>query len=350
MKNKEFSERRKKILESVVDSYISEGEPVSSSAIRDKYFPDISSATIRNELSLLEDMGYLMQPHISAGRIPSSLAYRYYVDNLLTLDNEAGDLDELKERFDTHLSGVEEIVRNTAKVISDVTNYTSVVVLNPLTTVINRLKLVDLGDGSALVIIVTDAGIIRDQLIEIDGDMTEDYLNQATKILNAIFNGRTLGEIRDNDDIVDERISDYRRLFEGIIDVLKRYREKSGKQVYLEGTNKIFDYKEYEDVDNVKNFMSVIDAKDKLHELIEENNDIEFSVKIGKEDGDGLTHMALVTAKYSINGKEIGHAGVIGPERMDYKKVIKVLGQISSTLKTLSEDKLIESKNKDKKQ
>ncbi len=350
MKNKEFSERRKKILESVVDSYISEGEPVSSSAIRDKYFPDISSATIRNELSLLEDMGYLMQPHISAGRIPSSLAYRYYVDNLLTLDNEAGDLDELKERFDTHLSGVEEIVRNTAKVISDVTNYTSVVVLNPLTTVINRLKLVDLGDGSALVIIVTDAGIIRDQLIEIDGDMTEDYLNQATKILNEIFNGRTLGEIRDNDDMVDERISDYRRLFEGIIDVLKRYREKSGKQVYLEGTNKIFDYKEYEDVDNVKNFMSVIDAKDKLHELIEENNDIEFSVKIGKEDGDGLTHMALVTAKYSINGKEIGHAGVIGPERMDYKKVIKVLGQISSTLKTLSEDKLIESKNKDKKQ
>ena len=300
MKNKEFSERRKKILESVVDSYISEGEPVSSSAIRDKYFPDISSATIRNELSLLEDMGYLMQPHISAGRIPSSLAYRYYVDNLLTLDNEAGDLDELKERFDTHLSGVEEIVRNTAKVISDVTNYTSVVVLNPLTTVINRLKLVDLGDGSALVIIVTDAGIIRDQLIEIDGDMTEDYLNQATKILNEIFNGRTLGEIRDNDDMVDERISDYRRLFEGIIDVLKRYREKSGKQVYLEGTNKIFDYKEYEDVDNVKNFMSVIDAKDKLHELIEENNDIEFSVKIGKEDGDGLTHMALVTAKKSI--------------------------------------------------
>ncbi|MCX4367081.1 MAG: heat-inducible transcriptional repressor HrcA [Clostridia bacterium] len=350
MKNKEFSDRRKKILESVVDSYISEGEPVSSSTIRDKYFPDISSATIRNELALLEDMGYLMQPHISAGRIPSSLAYRYYVDNLLTLDNEAGDLDELKERFDTHLSGVEEIVRNTAKVISDVTNYTSVVVLNPLTTVINRLKLVDLGDGSALVIIVTDAGIIRDQLIEIDGDMTEDYLNQATKILNEIFNGRTLGEIRDNDDIVDERISDYRRLFEGIIDVLKRYREKSGKQVYLEGTNKIFDYKEYEDVDNVKNFMSVIDAKDKLHELIEENNDIEFSVKIGKEDGDGLTHMALVTAKYSINGKEIGHAGVIGPERMDYKKVIKVLGQISSTLKTLSEDKLIESKNKDKKQ
>ncbi len=350
MKNKEFSDRRKKILESVVDSYISEGEPVSSSTIRDKYFPDISSATIRNELALLEDMGYLMQPHISAGRIPSSLAYRYYVDNLLTLDNEAGDLDELKERFDTHLSGVEEIVRNTAKVISDVTNYTSVVVLNPLTTVINRLKLVDLGDGSALVIIVTDAGIIRDQLIEIDGDMTEDYLNQATKILNEIFNGRTLGEIRDNDDMVDERISDYRRLFEGIIDVLKRYREKSGKQVYLEGTNKIFDYKEYEDVDNVKNFMSVIDAKDKLHELIEENNDIEFSVKIGKEDGDGLTHMALVTAKYSINGKEIGHAGVIGPERMDYKKVIKVLGQISSTLKTLSEDKLIESKNKDKKQ
>lgn len=348
MKNKEFSERRKKILESVVDSYISLGEPVSSSTIREKYLPDVSSATIRNELSLLEDMGYLVQPHVSAGRIPSSLAYRYYVDNLLAIDKEVGDLDELKERFDTHLAGVEDIVRNTAKVISDVTNYTSVVVLNPLSTVINRLKLVDLGDGTALVIIVTDAGVIRDQLIEIDGDMSEDYLNQATKILNEIFCGMTLGEIQERGDIVDDRIADYRGLFDGIIDVLKRYREKSGKQVYLEGTNKIFDYKEYEDVDNVKNFMSVIDAKEKLHELIEENNDIEFSVKIGKDDGDGLTHMALVTAKYSINGKEIGHAGVIGPERMDYKKVIKVLGQISSTLKTLSEDKFIESKNNDK--
>lgn len=348
MKNKEFSERRKKILESVVDSYISAGEPVSSSTIREKYLPDVSSATIRNELALLEDMGYLVQPHVSAGRIPSSLAYRYYVDNLLALDKEVGDLDELKERFDTHLAGVEDIVRNTAKVISDVTNYTSVVVLSSLSTVINRLKLVDLGDGTALVIIMTDAGIIRDQLIEIDGDMSEDYLNQATKILNEIFCGMTLGEIQERSDLVDERIADYRGLFDGIIDVLKRYREKSGKQVYLEGTNKIFDYKEYEDVDNVKNFMSVIDAKEKLHELIEENNDIEFSVKIGKEEGDGLTHMALVTAKYSINGKEIGHAGVIGPERMDYKKVIKVLGQISSTLKTLSEDKLIESKNNDK--
>lgn len=349
MKEKGISERKKKILQAVVDSYICECEPVSSSTIKNKYLPDVSSATIRSELATLEDMGYLVQPHISSGRIPSSLAYRYYVDNLMDMENiSSEDIDGLENMFNDKFKGVEDIVKNTAKVISDVTNYTSVIVLNPLSAVVNEIKLVDLGDGTALVIIKTNSGIIRDQLIEIPEDSEECNLNSATKLLNEIFAGKTLKEIQESDTLVDERIDEFRGLFESVINVLRKYQEESKDKVYLEGRNKIFDYPEYEDVENVRNFMTVIDSNDKLHDLIDGDEDIEFSIKIGREDGEDLSNMAVVTAKYSINGREVGHAGVIGPERMDYKKVLKVLNQISSTLKLMTENKKLEDKNNNK--
>ena len=342
----EISKRKKKILEAVVDSYINECEPVSSSTIKDKYLPDVSSATIRSELAMLEDMGFLVQPHISSGRIPSSLAYRYYVDNLIDVDVDNMDIDGIEEKFDTKFKGVEDIVKNTAKVISDVTNYTSIVVLNPLRTLIENVKLVDLGDGSALVIIKTDAGIIRDQLIRLPDELDECNIPTATKMLNNVFSGKTLQEIKDNKTVIDDSLVDFKELFNSVIDVLRRYQEESRDKVYLEGQNKIFEYPEYSDVENVKNFMTVIDKKEELHDLIESDDDIEFSIKIGKDDGDGLSHMALVTAKYSINGREVGHAGVIGPERMDYKKVLKVLSGVSTTLKAMTENTL-ENKKQD---
>ena len=348
-KDKEISERKKKILEAVVDNYINECEPVSSSMIKEKYLPDVSSATIRSELATLEEMGFLVQPHISSGRIPSSLAYRYYVDNLSDIDIDNVNVEGIAKAFDNKFRGVEDIVKYTAKVISDVTNYTSVVVLNPLKAVIQEIKLVDLGDGSALVIIRTDAGIIRDQVIDLPDDVEENNLPTATTMINKLFDGKSLEEIQDNDDYVDDSLSEFKGLFECVLDVIKRYQENSKDKVYLEGKNKIFDYPEYEDVENVKNFLAVIDEQDHLHELIENDDDIEFSVKIGKGEGDGLDNMALVTAKYKINGKEVGHAGVIGPERMDYKKVLKVLGGISDTLKELTDTKQLDNKEGDKK-
>lgn len=330
-----LSDRKKKILAALVDSYINTAEPIASSKLKNDYLPDVSSATIRGELATLEELGYLVQPHVSAGRVPSSKAYRFYVDNLnLREDFCDKDIVELKKHFDTRLKEVEEVVADTAKFISDTTNYTSIVVLSePANVLIKEIKLVDLGDNSALLIVITDSGILKDKIITLPKGLTGDYFNSATNILNEIFAGKTLGDIAVIEDMIDDKLDEYRQVFEEVCRMLSRVKEKSSKNVYLEGANKIFDYPEYDDVNNVKNFLAVIESKEKLNQIVDE--DIEFSIKIGKDECEELDNMALVTAKYFINGKEVGHAGVIGPERMDYKKVLKVLKSIVSATKDI---------------
>lgn len=331
-----LSERKEKILKAVVDEYIKSATPVSSGEIKRKHFNDISSATIRSEMSTLEDMGYLIQPHTSAGRIPSKKAYKLYIDRFMVkLPLKQKELELINSSFKARFDGVEEIVKRTAKVISDVTNYTSVIVLNNINKVkLKEIKLVDLDENSVLVIIITDSGIIRDKVVTISGNVNAVYMRDANSLINKIFAGKTVAEIKQSDDLIAMQLNDFRELYESIVSILISYEERSESNVFIEGTSKLLEYPEY-DLDSTKNFLAVIDKKEKFAELIEQNQDIEFSVKIGKEEG--LEKCAIVTAKYKINGKEIGHAGVIGPERMDYSKVVSVLSYVGKTLEEIAD-------------
>lgn len=323
-----LSDRKKKVLNALVDSYITDAEPISSSAIKNKYMPDVSSATIRSELATLEELGYLVQPHVSSGRVPSAKAYRFYVDCLLS---ECGDtdVDGLDETLKRRMSSVEELVRETAKTVSDVTNYTSLMVLSGADSLtVKEVKLVDLYDDSALVLVITDAGVIKDKTVAVPKDADGNYIELANRILNATFAGKSLAEIGSSAPVLEENIEGMKALVDEVIRLLAEYKRARESELYLEGADKIFQYPEARDVDNVRSFVSIISKKEKLHDLVAGNGDLEIDVKIGEQASEDLKHMALVTARYSVDGKEIGHVGVIGPERMDYKKVMSVLRQL----------------------
>ena len=323
-----LSDRKKKVLGALVDSYITDAEPISSSAIKNKYMPDVSSATIRSELATLEELGYLVQPHVSSGRVPSAKAYRFYVDCLLS---ECGDtdVDGLDETLKRRMSSVEELVRETAKTVSDVTNYTSLMVLSGADSLtVKEVKLVDLYDDSALVLVITDAGVIKDKTVAVPKDADGNYIELANRILNATFAGKSLAEIGSSALVLEDNIEGMKALVDEVIRLLAEYKRARESELYLEGADKIFQYPEARDVDNVRSFVSIISKKEKLHDLVAGDGDLEIDVKIGEQASEDLKHMALVTARYSVDGKEIGHVGVIGPERMDYKKVMSVLRQL----------------------
>lgn len=341
-----ISERKIKILHAVVDEYIANAEPVSSKEIQQKYLPMLSPATIRSELSALEDMGYLVQPHVSAGRVPSAAAYKLYVDKLMHKKNLShSEMRQIREYLDDKVVKVEDIVRRTAKVISDITNYTSVIVLKSVdNVVIKEIKLVDLRDGTALLIVITDSGIIRDHVVSLPDDIGDTYITVAGDLLNNIFAGKQLHEIVMPDEMIDGELIKFRELFESVIEAIRR-NSNQGDGVYLEGSRKILDYPEYaEDIDKVKNLLEVIDTREKLSALMTKDEDalsvegspIELTVKI---DSDGsAADCSVVSAKYTVRGKEVGQVGVIGPARMNYDKVVSVLNYITKTLNEESKD------------
>ncbi len=274
-------------------------------------------------------MGYLIQPHVSAGRVPSSKAYRYYVDNFIF--DEDIDLDAMKNYLAHKYDTVAEIVKNGAKIVSDATNYTSLLMISSSDTLtIKDVKLVDMYDGTALVLIITDSGVIKD-------NKEGSYVESANTMLGKCFAGKTLSQILSTQVDMDSELKAFKQIFENVFDLLSEYKKSREGQLFVEGADKIFDYPESKNYDNVKNFMTIVGKKDKLKELMTDDGNIEFSIKIGAEDGDGLDNMALVSAKYHIKGKEVGQLGVIGPERMDYKRVLTVLKHLSKLIDKLED-------------
>lgn len=333
----ELSSRKQRILQVLIDKYITSAEPVSSKEIQEDEMQEYSSATIRSELATLEEMGYLIKPHVSSGRMPSPKAYKLYVERLMkTRPLHLEDLDKLKKHCEKKFYEVEDIIKNTAKIISDVTNYTSVIVLNEADNlIINNIKLVDLGNSMALVIILTDSGIISDKSISIPEDVGSDYFLVANQLVNKLFGGKTLKEIGEINISITREMEEFREIFNDIVEILAEY--SKNPKVFLEGANKMLEYPEYNDINQAKQFLSLIESKERISDLMENDNDIEFQLRIGKDDS-GLDNCAIVTARYLIGGKEIGHAGVIGPERMNYNKVLGVLKYLSKTLNSINND------------
>jgi len=336
-----LSDRKKRILHALVDLYITTGQPVSSSDIQSRYLPEVSSATVRSELSALEALGYIEQPHTSAGRVPLKDAYKFYVEsidgdktNMLT-DSETAFI---REKFIHKLGHIEDISKEAAKVISDMTNYTSFFIEKALVNVeIEEVKLVQLKGSKALVLIVTNKGVIADKAIDLKEDVKTEYLDTATELLNRVFAGRRIDEIdKFVFDEIDEELQGFGEILDGVLDILRIYvTEHSDGNVFVEGALKMLDYPEYNNVEDAKNFLSVISDKESMSELfIDDDSSIEFSVRIGKEDS-GVDKCAIITAAYKVGDDVMGQAGVIGPERMDYKKVIGVLDYMKKTLSTV---------------
>lgn len=337
-----ISGRKEKIIQAVVDRYIVSCEPISSAEIKENYLPELSSATIRNELAALEEMGYLAQPHTSAGRVPTAEAYRLYVDKLMPRRKlSKSELKVINSYFDHKITEIDEILRSTAKVISEITHLTSVAVIPDLNSaVVESVKIVKLTDHTALIVIVTNMGVLKDATVEVAEELDDNYFTVAGNFITASFRGRSIGEILAPDAMLAEIRNEYETLFAAIIRIIRDYIENGGVgDIVLEGSAKILEQPEYANLEKARAMLEMLEAKKRLAPMLRSPENVNLNIRIGRDNeiADGLPECAIVTANYSVNGVALGQAGVIGPIRMDYSKVVSVLDYIGKTLNLLPE-------------
>lgn len=338
-----LSDRKKKILQLVIDDYIATAQPVSSKSITEKYLTNISSATVRSELAGLEEMGYLTQLHTSSGRVPSVEAYKLYVAELMDKNKlTTKELSVIRNAFDGHADNLEKVVQNAVKVISELTDYTSVGYASHS----DKEKIVKINifrhkKNQALLLILTENTLIRDKFIDIPESMTDSQIAEANAMIEKIFAGKEFSEIVGLTDIITEEFSGYREIFNSVMNAIEDYINSNGEDVVLEGEGKILNHPEYNDSEKVKNFLSVVTSKQKLAGLLaSDSENIEINIKIGGEEGKEMPNdCSLVTATYSASGVKIGTYGVIGPLRMDYQKVISVLEGVGKILEDMLKNK-----------
>jgi len=330
-----LDERKKRILQAIVEEYINSAEPVSSSNIANKYSLNLSSATIRNEMANLEKVGYIEKTHTSSGRIPSPKGYRLYVDELLNDQNIS--LDEIKyiqSKLEIRINEIEELTKIATSTISEITHYTTLAI-GPKTQFqnIEEIKFVLLGTRMLMAVILTDSGIIKETIIKFD----EDINNEQVDMLNFIFNNKLKGKPLE---AIDKPLEEYifshmnysLKVIKPIIAQFNKVINDENK-IYLEGTNKSFDLPEFKSLDLAKNFINVIDRREIMADLLNTGFANDINVYIGNEnENEQLKDFSIITFKHKYKNKELGTIGIIGPTRMDYSKVISVMKYINKKL------------------
>lgn len=326
----ELNPRQREILQAIIEDYISNAMPVGSRTISKNFA--LSSATIRNEMSDLEDLGYLEQPHTSAGRVPSQKAYRFYVDNLIKLSTlSLPEIEYIKNYYDKRMGQTGEVLSDAARVISDLTQYVSIVT-PPKAKVVNvsSIQLMAVNPMTAMVVLLTDTGMIQNTPITLPRSVTVDELNSMSALLNRMFAGRSVDEIHPGAQfVVENEIADQKQIFDAICTVLSARLKQKQEKLVIEGASKMLSHQEFNDVEKARGFLQLLEENQKLGEIVNENED-GVSVRIGQETG--LGDVSIVTATYSARGKDLGKIGVIGPTRMQYDKVLSVLDQVGKTL------------------
>ncbi len=336
----DLSERKLSILKAVIDDYIMTGLPIGSRTISKKHGIELSSATIRNEMADLEELGFLEQPHTSAGRVPSQQAYRYYVDRLMKVVKlNAAEANKIKRYFEDRMSEVEQVMERAAQVLSDTTHHISMVLKPQLKkSVIKRIQIVKITERKAILLVVTDAGLVTDTVVTVPEGITTDYMDMISNLLTEKLAAKTLEEAEaDLKCCVRENISLSSDFVTDILSAIENSVEPQGeKGILLSGTQNIIEYPDFMSIEKAKNFISVLQTKEMLYEMMKKATQLEFSVTIGQENEvKELRDLSVVTATYKIGGKSLGSFGVIGPTRMDYAKVVSILGFVSQSLNSI---------------
>jgi len=333
----QLGRRKLQILQAVIQDYISSGEPVGSRTIAKKYGMGISPATIRNEMSDLEEMGYLQQPHTSAGRIPSDKAYRLYVDKLMETRNLTPDeAQRIREICNQKTTEIEEIIEQVANILSDITNYTSVVLGPRLNKVlIRRIELIAIDRQYALLLVVTSAGIIKDTLIRIPDNIDAGYLERISNMLTKYYRDKTFADvnIKHATDLQKELMRQ-KEFIRNILDALTNsIANKRQSDIYLGGTANIFNFPEYQDIIKARDFLNLMENKDILYNLFSQYEEDDVVIVIGTENEyNEMQDCSVVMGTYSIGDKVLGSMGLIGPTRMEYSKVVSIMRHVGESV------------------
>lgn len=336
MDDSRLTPRKMQILKAIVDAHIAGGEPVGSKYLSQDVKISASAATIRNEMAELEEMGYLLQPHTSAGRVPSELGYRYYVDALVRqYANTRAEIDEINESLRYKLTEMDEILAEVSKLASSFTNYTGIAFKpGSKKARISRFRSLLLSPRDFLLIMDFDSEVVKTKTIHLPFALTEDLLRRFTEALNLYLVNLT------GDSITVQTIMRIEALMgsaEAIVHptikaIYETMSELDTAEVKLEGITKLLNYPEYSDISDFRNLMEMIEEKDKFLDVISKQTSgaDDIHVYIGTEDeSDAMRNTALIFKNLNIGGKQVA-VGVIGPKRMNYSKVIEMLNGLAS--------------------
>lgn len=335
----ELDNRKKRILQAIVNEYIDTIEPVSSNSIITKYDLNCSSATVRNEMAELEKDGFLEKTHTSSGRVPSNKGYRFYVDKLLNeKDLDLNEIMYINSKLKSKVDEMEELTKIATNTISEVTHYTTIAIEpNASKQKIQEIKFVLLGSRMLMAVILTEMGTIKETIIKFDSDITQEQVDTISLVFNNKLKGKLLSSINVPMEqyIMNEmnyRLDVIRPIINQITKVLN-----DETRLYLKGADQALDNPEFKSNEIAKKFLNLIYKQDFISDLLDDGDD-DFNVYIGNEVN-GLNDFSIITFKNKVQGKDLGTIGIIGPTRMDYSKVISVLKYINEKLnKNLLDD------------
>ena len=325
-----LDERKYMILQAIIDDYITTAVPVGSRTISRKAGVSVSPATIRNEMSDLEELGYLDQPHTSAGRVPSLKAYRLYVDHLMkTVRLNNVEAEQMHEHLTERTQRVETVIRSAANLLADATKYTSVIVSPRLSTMrIRRVQLVPVNEHKALMVIITNAGLVKDAVVHVPEELDDDGLYAVSRVLTQRLADKPLEAVRQTFSELLRDADQSRKLLGETLQVIEKKLEAGGdaSDVVIGGSARFLEYPEYNDVTKARNFLSVLESRDRLRQLVSRDGGMEVTIRIGPENQTPeLSDCSVVTASYRVGDHSTGTLGIIGPMRMNYNRVISVL-------------------------
>lgn len=335
-----LDKRKRQVLYAIVHDYIQTAEPVGSRTISRRYELGVSPATIRNEMSDLEEMGYLEQPYTSAGRIPSDRGYRFYVDFLLRVPSLTQQEIELMKRvLSLRMSSAEEIVQQLAKLLSALSNYTAIV-LGPsqVQARLRQVQLVPVSSRQIYLVGVTDGGLVLNRMVEIPVAVEVESLAYLQQWLNQRLAGLTLEQIKATS--LAELQHDMRisiDLFEAIVnELLGGLKQPEAGKVYLGGTTNILNQPEFHDLQKVRTILELLEEDALVWEAIAQVAGKGVSVSIGTENPLSAMHdCSLITAEYQLGGGLVGHFALLGPTRMNYERVLALVQGVCDTLNQL---------------
>jgi heat-inducible transcriptional repressor len=333
----ELNKRKVDILKAIIHSYIDEGEAIGSRTLSKKYDLGISSATIRNEMSDLEDLGYLIKPHTSAGRVPSDKAYRLYVDNILVNKNKSKYYKQIKKILQEEINEMDMFLRNSSRILAQLTKYTSLIIAPQFKkSKLKHVQLVPVSNSKVLIVMIMQNNIVKNVILNLRTPIPENQLNKISNLLNEKLTGLRLDMIDlSMKNRIKEEIYSIRNKYDQRIDDLMKVlisslNEYDKVDVYSDGLNNMLNFPEYNDTEKIREFLSFVEDKDNIVKLLLKNSDEDLDITIGHENiFDEIRKCSLITATYKFNGITVGKLGVIGPTRMDYKTAIPIVRALS---------------------
>ena len=326
-----ISQREKEILKVIVEEYIKTAKPISSSEICKKV--NCSSATIRNEMVYLSDLGYLEKNHFASGRVPSEKGYKYYVDNLMKPKDMTGeDMLKLQTIFNNQSLALSDTIKKSIEIVSEITNYTSIVLgTNASSNKLKQVEIVPLEENKILTLVITDKGVVEHKNLYLPSTISTLEVKKTVELINKLLVGTPINEISEKLEyeikpIIGKYVKQHEVLYNAFYDAFSEFTNGTNNDVHFVGRNNFLKQPEFTSVEKVQEVLSKFDDINVIKE--EENNGI--NIYIGSES-EISNDMAVIKTKYNFNGEE-GTIAIVGPKRMEYDKVVSLLDYIKNNL------------------